>query len=316
MTAKEIFFNPFGRLRSGWRAVAFAVLFVLLAILTNSIWNLLLLLVSTGMTSGDLLSYVGGFSAALAAAILAGGVCLRLLEGLPFRALGASFSDKWLKDFLLGMAGGALSMIFAAFILLAFGGMHFEINENSGSAAVLLTLGATLLIFTAGGAFEEAFFRGYVLQTFTRSGHIAFAVLLTSILFATAHNQNPAASWFSWINTLLAGVWFAAAYLKTRTLWFAFGLHLAWNWVQGALLGIPVSGLQELANAPVLRATDAGPAWLTGGGYGVEGGAACTIALIVSTIVIWFAPFLKPTDRMLELTERENALDTVPKAAN
>ena len=64
---------------------------------------------------------------------------------------------------------------------------------------------------------------------------------------------------------------FGAAYLKTRTLWFPFALHFAWNWVQGAFLGITVSGLKQLITAPLFRATDAGPVWLTGGEYGIEG---------------------------------------------
>jgi hypothetical protein len=34
---------------------------------------------------------------------------------------------------------------------------------------------------------------------------------------------------------------------------------------------------------------NAGPDWLTGGAYGLEGGAACTIALLISTVVIWRA---------------------------
>ncbi|HMS10020.1 MAG TPA: CPBP family intramembrane metalloprotease, partial [Pyrinomonadaceae bacterium] len=100
----------------------------------------------------------------------------------------------------------------------------------------------------------------------------------------------PNASAFSWGNTFLAGIWFAVAYLRTRDLWFATGLHVMWNWMQGAFFGIEVSGLRELIPAPLLMETDAGPAWLTGGTYGLEGGIACTIALLISTAVIWFVP--------------------------
>ena len=34
-----------------------------------------------------------------------------------------------------------------------------------------------------------------------------------------------------------------------------------------------------------------GPAWLTGGTYGIEGGLACTVALVISTIIIWRYPW-------------------------
>jgi hypothetical protein len=103
-------------------------------------------------------------------------------------------------------------------------------------------------------------------------------------------------------------VWLAIAYLKTRNLWFPLGLHWAWNWTMGAVLGLPVSGIEALTPYPLLRATDLGPAWLTGGSYGIEGGAACTVALIISTIFIWRTRLFAPTEEMLRLTNQENPL--------
>ena len=64
-----------------------------------------------------------------------------------------------------------------------------------------------------------------------------------------------------------------------------------------------MSGIAEFSPDPVLRATDAGPAWLTGGSYGIEGGVACTFALIVSTALIYYLPNLKPGDAMQALSE-------------
>ncbi|MBD0373947.1 MAG: hypothetical protein ICV60_24265, partial [Pyrinomonadaceae bacterium] len=74
----------------------------------------------------------------------------------------------------------------------------------------------------------------------------------------------------------------------------------------GSLLGLPVSGIEALSHAPLLRAADAGPVWLTGGAYGVEGGAACTLAIIISTIFLWRTRLLSVTPEMLDLTDKEN----------
>jgi hypothetical protein len=49
--------------------------------------------------------------------------------------------------------------------------------------------------------------------------------------------------------------------------------------MMGAVLGLPVSGIDQLTPAPLLRATNMGPDWITGGAYGIEGGTACTLAL-------------------------------------
>jgi len=111
-----------------------------------------------------------------------------------------------------------------------------------------------------------------------------------SLLFAFAHNVNPSVSPLALANTFIAGIWFAAAYLKTRDLWFPFGIHFAWNWLQGPIFGINVSGIGDFSPDPLMRATDAGPAWLTGGAYGIEGGVACTFALMLSLVLIYYLP--------------------------
>jgi hypothetical protein len=137
-------------------------------------------------------------------------------------------------------------------------------------------------------AAEEMLFRGYPLQTLTRARLAWLGVFLTSVPFAAVHLRNPnVVPGFTFINTALAGLWLAVAYLRTGSLWLPFGLHWSWNWVQAALLGLPVSGIERITPAPLLKATNLGPDWLTGGAYGIEGGAACTLALLISTVVIW-----------------------------
>ena len=106
-------------------------------------------------------------------------------------------------------------------------------------------------------------------------------MLLTAGLFAAGHLGNDDVTFFSTLNTALAGIWLGVAYLKTRTLWLCFGVHFAWNWVQGSFFGIEVSGFKDFATAPLLLEIDSGPVWITGGDYGIEGGLACTIALVL-----------------------------------
>ncbi|MEJ7710723.1 MAG: CPBP family intramembrane glutamic endopeptidase [Pyrinomonadaceae bacterium] len=106
-------------------------------------------------------------------------------------------------------------------------------------------------------------------------------------------------------NTALAGAWLAVAYIKTRSLWFPLGVHWAWNWMMGAVLGLPVSGITSLTPQPLLRVASNAPEWLTGGSYGIEGGVACTLALTLSTIFIWRTRFISPTPEMKAFTDAE-----------
>jgi hypothetical protein len=106
-------------------------------------------------------------------------------------------------------------------------------------------------------------------------------------------------------NTALAGIWLGAAYLRTRSLWFPLGVHFAWNWALGWFFGLPISGINLVAN-PFLKGNDLGPAWLTGGTYGIEGGVACTMALIISTLFIWRTRLVSATPELKKLTSEEN----------
>ena len=306
MNNNQVFFNKIGRLRSGWRFSIFLLFYFVLTVVfgVSAIDALSKLFVEFSPES--LLVLIVRFAVFSAIAIFLGWFFGRAFEDLPFRALGCWFTKNWLKDLIFGLIIGAVSFGIAALIAALFGGLRFEYNQNSGASAIVLTLAATFLIFTFGAISEEALFRGYLLQTMSRAKLFWVGALLTSVLFASGHNANPNASAFSWANTFLAGIWFAVAYWKTRTLWLPFGIHLAWNWIQGAFLGISVSGLSDLASAPIFKPLSSTETFFTGGDYGIEGGFACTLALIFSTILIYFMPFLRPTAEMLALTGQEN----------
>ena len=311
MDFKTVFFNQFGRLRSGWRFAIFVLSFIALGAVIGGAVVAVFSETPIDFSPGTLLFILVNSAVSLFIALFLGWLWGWVLEDLPFRALGAWLTKNWLKDLVWGLIFGALALALACLIAVAFGGLSFRFNQSHGAAAILLTLGVSAAVFTVAAAFEEALFRGYILQTFARARLAWLAIILTSAFFAFAHANNPNATAFSVVNTGLAGVWLGAAYLKTRNLWFPFGVHLAWNWMQGAFFGIEVSGLQNLITAPFLQEIDTGPVWLTGENYGIEGGVACTVALLVSTAAIWFAPFLKPTEEMLALTSTEK-----PKAEN
>lgn len=305
MNLKTIFFNESGRLRSGVRFMIFLLSFFVAAFFLLATAASVAMALPIGFTPDSIGAFALQAAVSLAVAVFFGWLYGKLFEDLPFRALGLSLTKNWLKDLVSGLLLGAFSITLAVFIAVAVGGLSFKYNDAAGSSAMILSLGVSLFIFVLGAAFEEAFFRGYLLQTLSRARLAWVAIVLTSIFFASAHLGNKNANAVSTVNTALAGVWLGIAYLKTRNLWFPFGIHLMWNWFQGAIFGVEVSGLTQFTTAPVLREIDSGPAWLTGESYGLEGGIACTIALIVSMALIYFLPILKPTEEMLALTSEE-----------
>jgi len=311
MEIQDIFLNRVGRLRSGWRLIISGLLIFVFTNIASAIIRTTFPLIFGPDVAHRLFDSRWGFViqglTLLTPATLIGWACGKLFENLPPRALGWGFTRGWLKDFFIGSLIGAVSLLLATAFPAMTGSLKFTLN----APLLLATIGKTVLtsipIFIIAAAAEEAIFQGYPLQTMARS-HLAWvSIIITSIIFSSGHLDNPnVVPGFTFINTAIAGAWLAIAYLKTRNLWFPLGIHWAWNWTMAAVMGLPVSGITRLTPDPLLRATDSGPAWITGGTYGIEGGAACTIALILSTIFIWRTQLISADPEMLRLTDQEN----------
>lgn len=313
MNLKQVFINSAGRLRSGWRLLIFVLIFITLLIVLGFAAKGVSGLTVRLVPNRGVAHYIENLIirlVLLVAALGAGFICTRGLEGLPWRALGLSPHPRWLRDSLVGSLIGIASLALAAGLATAGGGLSFTISGRGALLQVGQTLIFSAALFIIAALAEEALFRGYPLQTLTRANLAWLAVLLTSVPFAAVHLKNPnVAAGFTFVNTALAGVWLAVAYLRTRSLWFPLGIHWAWNWALGSLFGLPVSGITDLAPHPLLHGADLGPAWLTGGSYGIEGGLACTITLIVSTVFIWRTRLVSATPEMKLLTSQDNPVN-------
>ena len=299
MEAHNFFLDEKKHLRSGWRLAIFAVAF-LVCVQLSQVVLFLVLAAALHLSPADMgnsnWAFVAGHGSILFSGLLVGWACGALFEELPFRALGCSPHRGWLKNLGLGSVLGALTLVLAAMLATITRGVHFRFDP-AGARLIGQTLGVSLLLFVFAAAAEEIVFRGYPLQTLTRANLAWLGALLTAVPFAAVHLNNPhAVPGFTFVNTALAGVWLAVAYLRTRSLWLPLALHWSWNWAQASVLGFPVSGIERIAPAPLLQAINAGPDWLTGGAYGIEGGAACTVALIISTLIIWRAKLFASAD--------------------
>jgi uncharacterized protein len=133
------------------------------------------------------------------------------------------------------------------------------------------------------GFAEELLFRGILFRWIEEFAGSWAALILTSALFGLGHIENPNATWFSsFAIAVEAGLLLGGAYMLTRSLWAPIGLHAAWNFTQGYIFDIPVSGVPENG---LTQAKLSGPALLSGGQFGLE---ASVLALVVATAAgIW-----------------------------
>lgn len=302
MTIETLFFARDAKLRSGWRFLIFIASFLLCGVIAGSAVTSVFSLLPTGTVPGTRILVFANSAVFLIIALLLGWFWGRYLERVPLRALGACLTEGWGKHLILGILFGAATLIVAVGIASLLGGLRFRINDQIGYIHLFSGLLSSLVVLATAAAFEETLFRGYILQTFARSGLGWFAIALTAIFFGSLHVANPNATVFSTANTVLAGIWFGIAYLKTRDLWFVWGMHLMWNWTQGAIFGIEISGMTDLTSTSILKEVDTGPTWLSGSHYGIEGGIAATVALLLSAILIYLGSFLRPNAELLALT--------------
>ena len=186
-------------------------------------------------------------------------------------------------EFQLAGAGGELGrglgfgfVLFSAVALVTWlaGGMEIRgLGPGIGALWPMLTMAIV------SGLFEELLFRGIAFRQLEAVLGSWAALALTSAFFGLAHIGNPGSSWFAaFAIAVEAGVLLGAAYMLTRRLWLAVGIHAAWNFTQGWVFSVPVSGGK--AAQGLLEVRLSGPEWLTGGAFGLE---ASVVALVLAT---------------------------------
>ncbi|MBV9864263.1 MAG: CPBP family intramembrane metalloprotease [Abitibacteriaceae bacterium] len=245
--------------------------------------------------------------------------CRRVLDCRSFVSLGLRVR-RCVRDSLLGVLAGAAAIAFLfgiLYILAGFALGHPPIISWSPEAFDTPAPATVAMLVLYAGAFyilgfgEEISFRGYGLHNLaawlgTTKALIAQAVIfallhLSNVLVQPAHDNasssaNPTLSvstlenalWdvrWGMVNIALIGVFFALCYLKTGSLWFPIGFHVSWNFFQGCIFSLPVSGLDVYRLLDIKEITESLSSSLTGGSFGGEGSV---LLIPITSALIYF----------------------------
>ena len=76
---------------------------------------------------------------------------------------------------------------------------------------------------------------------------------------------------------------FSLIFYKTNSLWVVGAMHSIWNFFQGPVFGVQVSGLSSFSSVfkPIFIE---GKELINGGAFGFEGGLAVTVVMLITVI--------------------------------
>lgn len=254
---------------------------------------------------GPLMYQIGGYfvSAALstfAAAALANAIALRVWERAELVDIGLGWTKASRQNLALGLAGGAGAALLVLVPALLVGAAEFQRapgwSPNAGSAAFLVIV----LLFGAVG--EELLFRGYGFQVLLGTVGEFATILPVAVLFGLAHSNNQNVSWVAIINTVLWGLLFGLAFLRSRDLWLPIGLHFGWN-VTLPFFGVNLSGFTMNVTGYELH-WKISRLW-SGGSYGPEAGLLCTCVLALLFYGLWKAPVVRQLSLLYQPDDEE-----------
>ena len=201
---------------------------------------------------------------------------------------------------LIGAFWGIAAISLLALTLHTFHLLTFDSRLDHGPSIAywgFLQLFAFLLV----GLTEEYTMRGYLQFTLTRglvsignlispqrARTIAFwiAAVITSALFTYAHTHNTGENPLGLFQVFLAGVVFVVALWRTGSLWWGIGFHMAWDWGQSFLYGVPDSG--SLMQGRLFATHAIGKPLYSGGTVGPEGSILCIPIFLLTILVLCY----------------------------
>jgi membrane protease YdiL (CAAX protease family) len=288
--ANFIYNHDEDRVRAGWRLLIQFIVTVIIIIPLGFLLNAV-----------DYLSIETEVAISLIAFTASVWITGRFLDKRKLSEFGLTLSPTWKRELIAGILAGCIAMIGIWALQWAIGSIRFDGFgwNRAGVDSWFWPVLTNMFVMMCVGFYEELWSRGYQLKVLSEGLHVGpiqpkvaviIATIVTSLLFGLLHAGNPNANTVSVVNITLAGIMLALPYILTGRLWVSIGIHFSWNFMQGAVLGFPVSGLP--IRTSVIQTSQQGSDWFTGGNFGPEAGVVGLIAM--TCLTIWIIIAYKP----------------------
>ena len=189
-------------------------------------------------------------------------------EGRSIDSYGLPVNRAFGRNTWEGMVAGVALAGVVALGMLAFGGMQIHGFATTG-LPLLLSAIAWLFANVCVGVAEEFWYRAYFLQTMWKALGFWPGATVVALAFASDHYFfKQGENVWDVITLVSLSLLMSYSVLRSGTLWFAVGFHIAFDYMQLFIIGTPNGSLIPVGR--LLDVTFQGPAWLTGGVLGTE----------------------------------------------
>ena len=209
-------------------------------------------------------------------------LCVLVAHFIQHRTLGFKFK-RAIFHYLRGCITGFGMIAAAVFVgvitkVFTFHGLSNWMNVR----LILLFFGG----YVIQGMAEEVLCRGFIMLSIVRKNKVWLAIAFSSLIFALMHISNTGFGLLPMINLFLFAVFEAIYLLETDNIWGISAIHTAWNFTQGCVFGLSVSGEELMPSVFRVSCNDA--AILSGGQFGPEGGLVVTLILVCSLAMLLY----------------------------
>ncbi|MGA8186256.1 MAG: CPBP family intramembrane glutamic endopeptidase [Terriglobia bacterium] len=279
---EQIFKGPSG-VRSGWRLLIFILLAAIPLVTIHVVLaaagfrlNLAHGLPPTGILVAESIEFL--------CPLFAAWVMLHL-EKKSFRDYGLPGHGAFGREFWVGAGIGLVALSGLLVGIRLCHGFYFG-SVALGARGILYFGVMWAMAFLVVGFAEEFLFRGYTLATLSDGIGFWPAAIVLSGLFGAVHLHNLGENPTGALSAGLVGLLFCFSLRRTGSLWFAIGLHAAWDYGESFIFSVPNSG--TLAQGHLLNShfQSGAPAWLTGGSVGPEGSVFVFVVLAILFVVV------------------------------
>jgi CAAX protease family protein len=273
-----IFLNEKHEVRAGWKFAIYIAFFLLIWVATGV--ALTMLFDVERVAQNDLAVLAFNDVALFVPAVVAMLLTIRFVDRRPLKTFGIGVFPTSRRDLMWGLilAAGMLVVVMLGCKLLGSLSIQWTGSQVRGTRLL-----ATMLILLIAALNEELVFRGFPLQILIDGVGKWPAMVILSVLFGALHISNPNSSPLGIINTILAGIMLSLAYVRTRSLWLPYAIHVGWNLGLGFVLGFALSGL---GIASLWTTGVSGSDTILGGSYGPEGGLLGTLIFAGSALIV------------------------------